>query len=166
MGKRAIAKAVPIGPPQVMAAEVAAQEAASIGAGLVKAATTPIYSRKRTEVWDREREEWIPVEREREANITPAAVAVGGLLVLGAAAVAQRGLRTGVITTVTQNEYIGRLGQARDRKVWVDDGAQLPQPRTSSTGGTEVFTATGRTRERPSVRTRATIADYQPVVHG
>lgn len=156
-----VSKAVP----EVAAAQVAGEQLAGVGQAVVKAATTPIYSRKRTEVWDRETETWVPVEREREVNVSPAAVAVAALVGVATAAVVQRGLRTGTLGTKRQIEVIGTLGQAKSRRIWVGEDAPLPAPRTGP-GGTEVFTVTGRVRNAPTIRTRDSLADYQPFVRG
>lgn len=74
----------------IVVAGKAAEAAAGVGAGLVKAATTPIISRKKLAIWNDEEERWIPVERETEVNITPAAV--GTVVVGGAVALYATGL--------------------------------------------------------------------------
>jgi hypothetical protein len=86
--------------PLILAAKPAAEAAENLSGGIVKALSTAIYSRKRTEVWDAEAQEWVPLSREREANLTVGAVFVGGLLALGAFAVGQRGLRSGMLEPV------------------------------------------------------------------
>lgn len=79
-------KKAPIVPiPQVAAAQVAGEQAQSIGQAIVKTATTPFYHREKTERWDPETETWVPLERTKELNVSPAAVGGAALAVAGAA---------------------------------------------------------------------------------
>src|SRR3990167_9527110 len=91
--------------PPLKAVAVASEAAEGAGQAIVKALTTPIHSRGVHEVWNDDTGEWVPDTRDKATNITPAGVLVGGLLALGAAAVAQRGIRTGTVTLKTQRRW-------------------------------------------------------------
>ena len=151
------------------AAVVAADKALGVGQGVVQAATTPIYSRKTTEVWDADKQEWVPLQREKALEVTPAAVVGAGLIALLTGAVAQRALRTGTVALVQQWEfevtkpakddtYADGIPHGKKHKVWAD------RPDYLSPVVGERSVATGRTRRRPKAVAREDVAGYGPVV--
>jgi len=136
---------------------------------VVKALTTSIVSRRTTAVWDEERQEWVPEGREQAVNLTPAALLVGGLLGLGAAAVGQRAIRTGTVEPVRQKEWLiirnfAELGmRGKKERVWTTLDSS-PAPEIVRAG--DNVKETGRRRTRFALRKRDNVADYGPLVRG
>lgn len=156
MPSRKLLPAVPL-PPQVGVPLAAAEVAKGIGENVAQAATAPIVGTRVEFEWDAERGEWKPLKKERTTNLNAVSLLVGGALVIGAAAVGQRGLRTGTVGLQTEYEYrIVEVGK-KDRRVWATSPQQV------RVKANQTLDATGRTRRRPQLRQRDSIADYQQI---
>ena len=156
----------------LIAAAKAGEVASSAGGAVAKAMTTPIISRKKIAMWDEANERWVPVSLESEANVTPAGLAVVGLLALGAAAVVQRATRTGTIEWVDETAEKRVLNPAH--KAWVEKrkafliehaGEPIIQADMDYASGPEPprTVIAEVTRKRPRIRSRDNMADYQPI---
>ena len=144
-------------------AKTAEDKAVQLGGQLLQAAQTPLY--KREKITTRENEYGEPVAIKTEVAVPAWLVAFAALLGVGAA---QRGLRTGTVGLEQQTQweitaplpedtFEGGVPHGKTRKVWIPATDVIPNLLVGERG-----VRTGKTRGRPRLRTRDSIADYQP----